>query len=106
MIVLNACFISCVEKYDTHWMPIKSYNCWVFWTDNHFSLQCRTKEADIFNVELKHHHYHLGERKQYLYIGAPCYIYVFQDTITKDCYYRLYKYDNYEAHTQSITKIK
>ena len=86
MIALNACFISCVDRYDIHWVPIKSYKCWVIWNNNH--------------------HYYQSELRNYLYVQAPCEIYVFQDTITKDCYYRLYKYDNYEAHTFSIVKIK
>ena len=64
------------------------------------------KTRITFDVEMRHHHYYQSEHKKYLYQGAPCYVYVFQDTITKDCYYRLYKYDNYEAHTLSIVKIK
>ena len=106
IIALNVCLISCVEKYDTHWVPIKFYNCWVYWTDCYYNFKCRTKQGDIFDVEMRHHHYYQSEHKKYLYPGAPCYVYVFQDTITKDCYYRLYKYDNYEAHTLSIVKIK
>lgn len=103
---LSLCLFSCVEKYDTHWVPIKCYNCWVYWTDSKYNFKCRTKEGDKFDVEMRHHHYHRSEHNHYLYKGAPCYVYVFQDTITKECYYRLYKYDNYEAHTERITKIK
>lgn len=106
MIVLNACFISCVDRYDTHWVPIKSYKCYVIWNDNRFNLQCKTNQGDVFNIEMRHHHYYQSELRKYLYVYAPCEIYVFQDTITKDCYYRLYKYNDYEAHTLSIVKIK
>lgn len=105
-IVLNMCITSCVERYDTHWVPIKAYKCYVTWNNGYYNFQCKTAEGDIFNVEMKHHHYYQSEMKNYLYVNAPCEVYVFKDTITNDCYYRLYKYDEYEAHTLSIVKYK
>jgi hypothetical protein len=106
ILVLSVCYISCTEKYDTHWVPIKSYKCWVTWSDRYYNFKCRTKNGDIFDVEMRHHHYYQSEHKQYLHTQAPCEIWVFKDTITNNCYYRLYKYDGYEAHTLHIVKIK
>lgn len=104
--ILSVFCISCVERYDTHWIPVKTYKCYVNWNDNHFSLQCRTKQGDIFNVEMRHHHYYQAEMKRYLYVNAPCEIYVFKDTLTNNYYYRLYKSDDYEAHVSAIEKIR
>lgn len=96
---------SCVDRYDKHWVPVKSYKCHVTWNNGYYSFQCKTKQGDVFNVEMKRHHYYQSEMKHKLYVNAPCEIYLFQDTITKEFYYRLYRHDSYEAHTKTIKKL-